>query len=389
MARIRKCESYVNSVLTPVYQNAAYFYDNADTYVKALHEKSIQRGRYGRYHNPSWEDVEKVLAVLDETESCVIFPSGMSAVHSTLMALSQSGCCLATLPHLYRNTRLVFEQLGHFGIKTLVLDNADPVKFATELQQISEEIDLLFVEMPSNPNLYIADLEKIRSLLRSDALIIVDSTLASPHNLKPCLWGADLVIHSCTKYLNGHADLLLGSVAGKREIIDQIRQFRDITGAIPSPQDAFRLKQHLKTFHLRMNYLNTIGQELATFLESHPLVSRVYYLGLNSHPHSYLSQKFFTQGYGGLVTFELKLSKDETSHWIDSLKIPYIASNFGSAETYIEHLSPFSYYRLSKEERDNLNITDSLVRLSLGFNDALDDILDDLKTSFANFSSET
>ncbi len=388
MVKTRKSESYVNSVLTPVYQNVTYFYDDADTYVKALHEKSILRGRYGRYHNPNWEEVEDTLASLDEAEACVIFPSGMSAIYNTIMALIQPNYCLATLPYSYKNTRLVFEKLGSFGIKSLVLDNIDSISFAIELQQVSEEIDLLFLEMPSNPNLYITDLEEIRYLLRPDALLVVDSTLASPYNLKPYLWGADLVIHSCTKYLNGHADLLLGSVSGKQEIIDQIRKFRNITGAIPSSQDAFRLNQNLKTFHFRMRYLNAAGEKLATFLESHPLVSRVYYPGLESHPHSHLSRKFFAEGYGGVVTFELKLSKEQTSRWIDSLSIPYIASNFGSAESFIEHLYPFSYYNLSENDREKLKITDSLVRLSVGFNDSVDTLLDDLKSSFSMFSCE-
>ncbi len=240
----------------------------------------------------------------------------------------------------------------------------------------------MFVEMPSNPHLYLADLEKIRGLLRPDALLVVDSTLASPHNFKPCLWGADLVIHSCTKYLNGHADIMLGSVAGKKSLIEQIRGFRDISGAVPSPQDAFMLRQHLKTFELRMNYLNDAGQKLANFLDAHPMVSASFYLGLDSHPHRELARKFFN-GYGGVVTFELKLSKEDTSSLIDNLQVPYIASNFGSAETYIEHVSPFSYYNLSEEERQMLKITDSLVRLSIGFNDPIDSIIDDLKTNLA------
>jgi cystathionine gamma-synthase len=222
-------------------------------------------------------------------------------------------------------------------------------------------------------------------LLAPHTLFIVDSNFASPYNFKPCLWGADLVIHSCTKYLNGHADVVLGSVAGKRELIDKIRDFRNINGVIPSRRDVFTLGQHLKTFQLRMESLNAAGQKLTEFLNTHPLVSKVYYLGSDSHPYRELAKKYFSNGYGGVVTFELKLSKTEISELIDNLKIPYIASNFGSAETYIEQLAPFTYYYLSKQDRKSLNITDSLIRFSIGFNDPVDSIIEDLNSNLAKY----
>lgn len=385
MTKSRESESYSNSILTPIYQNAAYFYENTETYIQALHEGSIVRGRYGRYHNPNWEEVEGILAQLDEAEDCLIFPSGMSAIYSTLMALAKSQSCFATTSYLYKNTRRIFENLENLGFRTLVFDNVDLSQFMRTLEQTRQDLDILFLELPSNPHLYLADIEIIKRLLKPDTLLVVDSTLASPYNFQPHLWGADLVIHSCTKYLNGHADVMLGSVAGKKESIDKIRNFRNITGVIPSAQDVFIFGQHLKTFKLRMESLNASGQKLTEFLNSHPLVSKVYYLGLDSHPHRELAQKYFTNGYGGVVTFELKLSKTETSEFIDSLKIPYIASNFGSAETYIEHLAPFTYYYLSDPDRQALKITDSLIRLSIGFNDPIESLIEDLNYGLAKY----
>lgn len=385
MAKSRKGESYANSILTPIYQNSAYFYDDTETYVKALHEGAIVKGRYGRYHNPNWEEVEGILANLDGVEDCLIFPSGMSAIYSTLMAYGESKSCFATTCHVYKNTRRVFENLDKLGIETFIFDNANHTQFMEKLEKVSQKIDVFLLEIPSNPHLYLVDLAKIKELLRPDTLVIVDSTLASPYNFKPCFWGADLVIHSCTKYLNGHADLMLGSVAGKKEAIAKIRTLRNITGAVPSPRDAFALGQHLKTFNLRMEYLNNSGQKLANFLVSHPLVSQVYYLGLESHPHHELAKKFFTNGYGGVVTFELKLSETETSESIDNLKIPYIASNFGSAETYIEQLAPFTYYYLSEEERQLLNISESLIRMSIGFNDSVESLIEDLNNALDRY----
>lgn len=385
MGRIRKDESYRNSIITPIYKNAAYFYDNTETYVQALHERTINKGRYGRYHNPNWENVEAILAELDEAEDCLIFPSGMSAIHSTLMAFAESQSCFATTCYLYKNTRRVFENIEKLGLKTLIFDNADLSEFMRTLDAASQDINVLLLEIPSNPHLYIADIEKIKELLSPNTFLVVDSTFATPYNFKPYLWGADLVIHSCTKYLNGHADIILGSVAGKKEAIAKIRTFRNITGAIPSSHDAFIFGQHLKTFKLRMEYLNASGEKLSKFLNQHPLVSQVYYLGLDSHPQSQLAKKLFTNGYGSVVTFELKLSKNETSEFIDNLKIPYIASNFGSAETYIEQLATFTYYYLSDEERKSLNITDSLIRLSIGFNDPVDTIINDLNSALAKY----
>jgi cystathionine gamma-synthase len=385
VAQSRESESYSNSILTPIYQNAAYFYDDHETYVQALHEGSITKGRYGRYHNPNWEEVEGTLAQLDEAEDCLIFPSGMNAIYSTLMALAKSQSCFATTSYLYKNSRRIFENLENLGFRTLVFDNVDLSQFMRTLDQTRQDIDILFLELPSNPHLYLADIEIIKRLLKPDTLLIVDSTLASPYNFKPHLWGADLVIHSCTKYLNGHADVMLGSVAGKKESINKIRNFRNITGAIPSAQDVFIFSQHLKTFRLRVECLNASGKKLTDFLNSHPLVSNIYYLGLDSHPHRKLAQKYFTNGYGGVVTFELKLSKTKTSEFIDSLKIPYIASNFGSAETYIEHLAPFTYYYLSDSDRQALKITDSLIRLSIGFNDPIESLIDDINYGLAKY----
>jgi cystathionine gamma-synthase len=385
VAKSRENESYKNSILTPVYQNTAYFYENTETYIQALHEGSIVKGRYGRYHNSNWEEGEKILANLDETDECLLFPSGMSAIYSTLMTFAKSKSCFATICHLYKNTRRIFENIEQLGIETLIFDNVHPTEFIEKLEKVVRKIDVLFLEIPSNPHLYLTDIEKVKSLLNPDALLIVDSTLASPYNLKPSIWGADLVIHSCTKYLNGHADLILGSVAGNQEAIAKIRTFRNIMGLIPSPHDVFTFTQHLKTFNLRMESLNYSGQKLANFLMTHPLVNRVYYLGLDSHPHYQLAQKLFTHGYGGVITFELKLSKTKISECIDRLKIPYIASNFGSAETYIEQLAPFTYYYLSEQQRENLNITDSLIRLSIGFNNPIDKIIDDLENSFLHF----
>ncbi|MEM9542142.1 MAG: PLP-dependent transferase, partial [Cyanobacteria bacterium P01_E01_bin.42] len=168
MAKSRESESYSNSILTPIYQNVAYFYENTEDYIQALHEGSIVRGRYGRYHNPNWEEVEKVLADLDEAEDCLLFPSGMGAIYGTLMTFAKLKNCFATTCHLYKNTRRTFENLEKLGIEMLIFDNVNPTYFITKLEQVIHKIDILFIEIPSNPHLYLADIEKIKSLLNPD-----------------------------------------------------------------------------------------------------------------------------------------------------------------------------------------------------------------------------
>ena len=213
--------------------------------------------------------------------------------------------------------------------------------------------------------------------------MIVDPTFASPINFHPKEYGIDLVIHSCSKYIGGHADLIAGSVSGSKELIETIRNFRNIMGTVIDPNSAFLLNRSLATLSMRMSYINQATQTLAEYLEQHPKVSRVFYTGLPTHPYYDLGQKYL-KGHGGVISFEIEGSKTDTTKFIDSLKIPYIGSNFGSQHSMIEQCSIFTYYHQSESERQTLGISDTLIRFCLGF-EPVEDIIADFENAFLFF----
>ncbi|MCI5194693.1 MAG: Cys/Met metabolism pyridoxal-phosphate-dependent protein [Candidatus Electrothrix sp. AW5] len=378
MANQRETECYQNSILDPIYQNIAFFYEDTETVVESLHRKKVSRGRYGRYHNPLWEKVEKRLANLEGAEQGVLFSSGMSAIYHSLMALFEKGSFILAPVQCYKNTKIIFQDLlSKFGVESEFVSLEDPDLFLEKVYNCREHLDAIFLEIPSNPHLYFADLEKIRSIIKKDTLIITDTTLATPINFNPIEWGADIVIHSCTKYMGGQGDLMMGCVLGKNGPLDTIRTHRNITGAVPSSHDTFLLNRSINTLSLRMEYLNNAGVQLADYLKKHPKVKKVYYPSLEEHPHRHLYDKY-VKGYGGLVTFDIDADKEKVSEFVDLLEHPYMASNFGSPQTLIEHLSVFTYYNLTPEERREIHITDGMIRLAIGYTVPIASIINDI-----------
>ncbi len=228
---------------------------------------------------------------------------------------------------------------------------------------------LLFSEAPTNPYLYIVDLEQIVAIATRHRLrTMIDSTFATPYNQNPLDFGIDLVMHSATKYLGGHNDLMAGVIAGSTPMISALRQAQGVLGGITDPNTAYLLLRGLKTFALRMQQHNANGCALAAFLETHPKVRRVYYPGLTSHPsHAIARQQM--RGFGGVVSFEIDGTLEQTSAFIDALRIPYIAPSLGGVESLVEQPALMSYYELTPEERQRLGISDGLVRYAAGIED--------------------
>jgi cystathionine gamma-synthase len=269
----------------------------------------------------------------------------------------------------YRNIRNFFNSiLSKLAIEVVSINSTDIQSFNEEFenQYQEENTQIIFIEAPSNPHLYLVDLETLKNKIGKNTLLIVDSTLSTPFNFKPQHLGADLVIHSCSKYIGGHGDIVAGSVAGSEQLIKEIRNYRNMIGGIVAPHCAFLLNRSLETFEIRMKYFNQAGMEVAQYLQDSPLVTKVFYLGLESHPHFYLANKYLT-GYGGLISFEIAGDRETTSRFVDSLKVPFMGTNFGSNHPMVEQSSIFTYYKLSAEERQELEITDNLVRLSVGY----------------------
>lgn len=364
---------------TPIVQTATYTFANTQELIEFMQRKTwgdgAEREEYGRYGNPTVRAVELKLAALDNGEDAVLYASGMNAVTSVLLSILPAGAHIVMTDDCYRRTRqfcLTF--LQRFGIETSVVPMGDYVTLENAI--IPKKTRFIISESPTNPYLRIADLERIAELGRKYRVrTLIDSTFATPVNQRPLDWGIDFVIHSATKYLSGHNDLLAGVVIGKADRIAALRDARGVLGGVVDPQNAFLLERGIKTLGVRVRQQNQTAQAVAEFLEGHPRIERVWYPGLSSHPDHHSARKQMT-GFGGVVSFEVAGDMETTSRFVDSLQIPYIAPSLGGIESLIEQPAIMSYYEKSREERLALGIKDNLVRFAVGVEDTADIIRD-------------
>jgi cystathionine gamma-synthase len=374
------------SLTTPVVQSATYTFRDTRDLIDFMERKTwgdgSDREEYGRYGNPTAAAVEQKIAALDGAEDAVLYASGMAAVTSLLLTILPSGAHIVMTDDCYRRTRqfcLTF--LKRFGIETSVVPMGDYA--AMEAAIIPKKTRIVISESPTNPYLRIADLEKIGEIgRRHKVLTLIDSTFATPINQRPLEWGIDFVLHSATKYLSGHNDLLAGVVTGRGDRIKALRDSRGVLGGIVDPHAAYLLERGIKTLGVRIGQQNATALAVAQYLEAHPAIERVYYPGLPSHPDYAVAQDQMT-GFGGVVTFEVRGDLHSTGDFIDRLRIPYIAPSLGGVESLIEQPALMSYYEKTTEERLALGIKDNLVRFAIGIEDT-DDILDDLERALAD-----
>ncbi len=366
-----------NAITTPIYQTSTFVFRDSDE-VRAYQEHRIQRYEYGRYGNPTQRAAEEKLAALEGAEDSLLCASGMSAITSTLIAMLRSGGHLIITNDSYRRTRqFCLTILQKFGIETTVVPAGD---YEAMEKARRENTRLFLSESPTNPYLYVLDLERVAAWARAHRIrTIIDSTLATPYNLRPLSCGIDLVIHSGTKYLGGHNDLMAGAVVGGGDMVGAIRDAHGILGGVIDPHSAYLLIRGLKTLSLRVERQNATALGLAQFLEGRPKVKRVFYPGLASHLHHAIAARQM-KGFGGVVSFELDCDLEATSAFVDRLKIPQIGPSLGGAESLIEQPALMSYWELSREERYAQGIRDGLVRYSVGLED-LEDLIEDLRQS--------
>jgi cystathionine gamma-synthase len=370
-------------VVEPAWHNVEFSYRDTEDW-RRYQNGDPTLGRYGRYDNPSWRQVESRIAALEGCEQALLFPSGMAALNVVALASLRSGDVVAYCQHGYYQVKALFhEVLARLGIELVVLDQSDPTRFDDELCRVASNPSLraIFVEAPSNPHLYLVDLERTRARIGPERLLVVDSSFASPLFFNPCQLGADLVTYSCTKYVGGHGDLLAGVVAGPAKHVARVRRIRDISGTIPDAGMAFLLNRSLETLSLRMRHYAETGSAVARHLAGRPWVRRIWHTSLESHPHAALVRRYL-RGHGGVVTFDLEADEATTSAFVDALRIPYMASSFGSTRTLVEQMSIFTYYRLDAAQRRSLGITDSTIRLSVGM-DPADLLIEDLEQAAA------
>jgi cystathionine gamma-synthase len=368
-----------HAITTPIVQASTYTFENTRDLVDYMEAKmwgdEIEREEYGRYGNPTVAAAEAKLANLDSGEAACLFSSGMAAVTTTLLGLLSAGSHIIMTDDCYRRTRqFVTKFLARYGVEATQVPMGD---YEAMEAAIRPNTRIILSESPTNPYLRVLDLEKLVAIAQKHNLkTIVDSTFATPINQRPLEFGVDFVVHSATKYLGGHNDLLAGVVIGSDYMVSGIRDMQGVLGAVSDPHTAYLLLRGLKTLDLRVQRQNETADKVAHFLAKHPAVRRVYYPGLVSHPDYEVAIEQMS-GFGGVVSFELETDLEGTGRFIDQLRIPYIGPSLGGVEALVEQVALVSYYELSTEERAEIGISDSLVRLAVGIESA-DDLLADL-----------
>ncbi len=363
-----------DAVTTPIFQTATYvFSDTAE--LRDYMEGRKERMEYGRYGNPTQRAAELKIAALEGAEDALLFPSGMNAVTTAILAMVSSGSEIVLTSDCYRKTRqFAGQMLRRLGVKVHLVAPDDYA--AMERLFAEKKPRLLVSESPTNPYLNVLDLPRVAALAKKHGVkVLIDSTFATPVNQRPLESGVDLVMHSATKYLGGHNDLLAGVICGGGELVGAIREAQSVLGGVCDPHGAYLLLRGLKTLPLRVARQNESAQKIAVWLEKHPRVERVHYPGLQSHPHHQVAARQMS-GFGGVISFELKAKLERISEFIDACRIPFIAPSLGGVESLIEQPALMSFYELSSEERLALGIKDNLVRFSVGLEDPADLIAD-------------
>jgi len=378
---------FAGALTNPIVQTSTFVFENMDQvvdYAKKKLDGVVTRFEYGRYGNPTEKVAAAKIAELEGGEAALLTSSGMAAISAALMTYLQRGDHLIVTEECYRKTREMCKGiLAKFGVEHDVVAEDDVEGLASLVRPNTK---VVFSESPTNPRLKVIDLEAFAAAVKksSDAVLMIDATFASPLNQRPLEYGVDVVIHSCTKYLGGHNDLLGGAIISSKERIGEINATHGMLGACMDPHCAYLLLRGLKTLALRVARCNENGQAIAEFLQSHPKIRKVYYPGLPSHPGHDVA-KSQMKGFGGVVSFEVDGSTEETFRFIDAIKIAYLGPSLGGVESLIYHPAALTFADFSAEQRANLGLVDQLVRLSIGIEDA-DDLIADLEQALQAIS---
>lgn len=379
-------EKAFGALNTPIVQTATYTFSSTQELINFMQAKTWGNGEhreeYGRYGNPTVSAVEAKLAALDKGADAVLYSSGMSAITSVLLSVLPAGAHIIMTDDCYRRTRQFAQTwLSRLGIETSVVPMGD--YDALEAAIIPKKTRFIISESPTNPYLRVADLTQIVDIAkRYKVRTMIDSTFATPVNLRPLEYGIDFVVHSATKYLGGHNDVLAGVVVGSDAArMKALRDARGVLGGVLDPHAAYLLERGVRTLGVRVRQQNQNAQAVAEFLEQHPKIERVWYAGLASHPDHAVAVSQMS-GFGGVVSFEVQGDLMTTAKFIDALQIPYIAPSLGGVESLIEQPAIMSYYEKTTEERLAVGIKDNLVRFAVGIEDTLD-LLEDLEQALS------
>lgn len=333
---------------------------------------------YSRESNPTVDALEGKIAEIEGYGSAAAFSSGMSAISTTLITILKPGSKLVIQKDIFARTVILARELSSkIGYKLI---EAHPEEIIDVVER--HKPDMVFIESMSNPLLKVVDIERLAKICREiGAVLVVDNTIPTPINLRPSEFGVDIVIHSASKYLGGHNDIIGGVLAGNPELVEEIKERRADLGTIMDPFTAFLVIRGLKTLHIRIQHHNRNAEILAKTLSENKKISRVYYPGLENHPSHEIAKRIM-RGFGGIVSIELRTDLEGTLKFMRELKIAKPAGTFGGPETLISHPATMSHRHYSKEEREALGIGDSLVRISVGLEN-IEDIVEDIERALS------
>ena len=356
----------LGAVSLPIFQTAMFEYAG---------EESYHDIRYIRLNNsPNHLALHRKLAALENAEAGLVAASGMAAITTTLLTVLSAGDHLLAQDCLYGGTHdFLTQDFAGFGLEFDFIDGDDPDSWKNKLRPNTKAI---YVEAMSNPTLLVSDLKAAAAFAKEHGLVsIIDNTFPSPINLRPAEWGFDVSLHSCTKYLNGHSDIVGGACIGRADLIEKITHKLNHLGGSMDPHAAFLLHRGMKTLALRVRCQNESAMKIARFLEAHAAIEKVNYPGLESHPRHQRARDLF-DGFSGMLSFEIKGGVDAAEKFMQKARLPIVAPSLGGVETLITRPSTTSHSGMSREDRARLGITDSLIRVSVGI-EAAEEMIED------------
>jgi methionine-gamma-lyase len=359
----------------PIYQTATFRFDSSEAFAETINFRRPGYTYTRGYGNPTLLAFERVMAGLEGTESAISFASGMAAIHTVVTTLASSGDTVVASSELYGGTYSLFDSvLPRYGVDVRFVSPHDHGAVRAALGGAA----FLYVETIANPNVTVADLEALGGVaIEAGVPSVVDNTFASPYLCNPAAYGFDYVLHSATKYIGGHADLIGGVVCTTEERMAGLRSTVIETGGTMAPLEAWLSMRGLMTLEIRMERHSRTALELTSWLEGHPKVERVRYPGLPSHPHHDVARRELTRGSGGMAAFEVVGGVDAGQRFCDALELAWVAASLGGIQTLVCHPASTTHRQLDQGAREAAGIADGLIRLSVGLED-----LDDLKADF-------
>tara|TARA_B110000116_G_scaffold267135_1_gene279006 strand:- start:2981 stop:4174 length:1194 start_codon:yes stop_codon:yes gene_type:complete len=369
-------ELYERSTQVPVVHSISFAYKDIDTW----HKVALQEAEghiYSRNTNPTVRAFEDKVKELESAEAATSFSSGMAAISNTLATFLKSGDRIVSIKDSYGGTNVIFNEfLPPLNIDVSLCETDDHDLIVNE---VSKGCQILYLETPTNPTIKITDIKKLSIIAKKvGALVVVDNTFATPINQNPLDLGADIVLHSASKYLGGHSDALGGVCCGNKDLIQKIYHYREINGATLAPMDAYSLLRGMKTLKLRVQRQNESAMLIAKYLQGHPLIENVNYPGLESHPGHSVAKEQMKGGYGGMLSFSVKGGLDSIKKFLPKLKYAHMAANLGCVETVVGPPLTTSHVECTAEEREEAGIPEGLVRYSTGIED-VEDLVADLE----------